>query len=408
MRYIDEHCVEATVRGTRHARWFAKVAACAGIGISLSLVAAGCGEDAKNASTTPPHHNEHRHPGANTTTTFPGSAGGQTTPTTTAGTGTTSTSTPPESPKQAQTPTSSAASPAAGFQGIFDFAGNNSSADATNPSLAGVVLVYYWSQIEPEKGVFDWRAITDDMAPWVAAGKKIILRVSTSGAATWDPPFSASGTPPWVFADGTRSISDNGETLPVYWDPSYLADYQAFVRSFALQFDGNSHIAFIEPGIGMGGETLAETDPSGSGVKAWEADGYTNGHWLTTIETIASFFKASFSKTAMFPLVDMTFFDGNDDDYASLMSFFRAIPNWGLQYDGLTSSQTLSSQWTGRAVALEQRYATRTSHDCLCGDIANGLDNLHGNYLLIYQSDIDDPANATYLRQTAARVALGR
>ena len=245
------------------------------------------------------------------------------------------------------------------------------------------------------------------MAPWVAAGKKVILRISTSGAASWDPPFSASGTPPWVFADGTRSISDNGETLPVYWDPSYLADYQSFVHAFAVQFDGNSHVAFIEPGIGMGGETLAETDPSASGVKAWQADGYTNALWLSTIETIASYFRTAFQRTAIFPLVDMTFFDGNDADYVTLMSFFRAIPNWGLQYDGLTSSQTLSSQWTGRAVALEQRYATRTSHDCLCGDISNGLENLHGNYLLIYQSDIDDPENATYLRQTAAKVTPG-
>ena len=355
--------------------------------------------DRLNSTTTVPI--------ARPSTTSPGAAGGQTATTTTVPTSTPSSPAPPNAPGRAATAASNAANPAAGFQGIFDFAGNNSSADATNPDLAGVVLVYYWSQIEPEKGVFDWSVITDDMAPWIAAGKKVILRISTSGAPSWDPPFSGSGTPPWVFADGTRTISDNGETLPVYWDPAYLADYQSFVRSFALQFDGNAHVAFIEPGIGMGGETLAETNPSAAGVNAWQADGYTNAVWLSTIETIASYFKASFQRTAIFPLVDMTFFDGNEADYATLLSFFRAIPNWGLQYDGLTSSQKLSSQWTGRAVALEQRYATATSHDCLCGDISNGLENLHGNYLLIYQSDVDNPQNATYLQQTAARVAPG-
>jgi hypothetical protein len=41
------------------------------------------------------------------------------------------------------------------------------------------------------------------------------------------------------------------------------------------------------------------------------------------------------------------------------------------------------------------------SGDCLCSDISNGLDNLHGNYLLIYQSDINDPANSAYLNQAA-------
>ncbi len=364
------------VRDTSLTRRLTQIAAWAGAGVTLSLVAAGCGGVSQDAAKAP-HHNKPSHHDATSTTTSTASGGDQTSTTTTVRANTPSNPTPQAS---TNTATSSASNAAAGFQGIFDFAGNNSSADATNPSLAGVVLIYYWSQIEPEKGVFDWSVIADDMAPWVAAGKKVILRISTSGAASWDPPFSASGTPPWVFADGTRSISDNGETLPVYWDPSYLADYQSFVRAFALQFDGNSHVAFIEPGIGMGGETLAETDPSASGVKAWQADGYTNALWLSTIETIASYFRTAFQRTAIFPLVDMTFFDGNDADYATLMSFFRAIPNWGLQYDGLTSSQTLSSQWTGRAVALEQRYATQTSHDCLCGDISNGLENLHGNY----------------------------
>ena len=42
------------------------------------------------------------------------------------------------------------------FRGIYEFAGNNSPTDATDPDLAGVVLNYYWSQIEPREGVFDW------------------------------------------------------------------------------------------------------------------------------------------------------------------------------------------------------------------------------------------------------------
>jgi hypothetical protein len=293
------------------------------------------------------------------------------------------------------------------FRGIYEFAGDNSSADAANPDLSGVVLVYYWSQIEPQKGVFDWTLIEDDMAPWVTAGKKVILRISTSGAAAWDPPYSGAGTPPWVFADGTRSVSDNGETVPVYWDASYLADYATFVENFAQHFDGNLNVAFVEPGIGMGGETLPETNASAAGIAAWQSDGYTDALWLKTVETIASIFADSFQRTAIFPLVDMTFFDGNTADYNDLMAWFRAIPNWGLQYDGLTSSQALNSEWVGRPLALEQRNPTRTSHDCLCADISNGLGRLHGNYLLIYKTDIDDSANAGYLNEAAAAARSG-
>jgi hypothetical protein len=299
-------------------------------------------------------------------------------------------------------PTPTNTIPTSGFRGIYEFAGGNSAADATNPELAGVVLVYYWSQIEPQKGVFAWNLIDDDMAPWIAAGKKVILRISTSGSASWDPPYSANGTPAWVFADGARSVSDSGATLPVYWDPAYLADYQSFVQNLAAQFNGNSNVAFIEPGIGMGGETLPETNASASGIAAWQSDGYTNDLWLTTVEDIASFFETYFTKTPIYPLVDRTFFDGNSTDIDAVMSWFKEKPNWGLQDDGLTSSQTLSSDWSGAPLALEQLDPTRTTGDCLCADISNGLNNLHGDYLLLYQSDIEDPANAASLQQAAA------
>jgi hypothetical protein len=122
------------------------------------------------------------------------------------------------------------------------------------------------------------------------------------------------------------------------------------------------------------------------------------------VKNIASFFATSFVLTAVFQLVDMTFFDGNVANYDALLSWFKGVPGWGLQYDGLTATQQLSSEWSGRPLALEQRYPTRTSHDCLCGDISNGLETLHGNYLLIYQSDIDEPSNAAYLARAAREV----
>ena len=298
--------------------------------------------------------------------------------------------------------TSTEAAGASTFRGIYEFAGNNSATDATNPNLSGVVLNYYWSQIEPQKGVFNWSLINSAMAPWIAAHKKVILRVSTSGASSWDPPYSGNGTPSWVFADGVRSISDNGETIPVYWDQSYLNDYLSFVQGLAQQFDGNPNLAFIEPGVGMGGETLPEFSPSPSGIAAWASDGYTDAQWLSTVETISSFFEASFHTTRSYWMVDRSFFDGNGADFAALMAWFKTVPIWRLQNNGLTATQTLSSKWSGVPLALEQLNSATNSGDCLCADISNGISNLHGNYLLIYRTDIQNPANAAYLAQVAS------
>ena len=283
------------------------------------------------------------------------------------------------------------------FRGIYEFAGNNSSADATDPDLAGVVLTYYWSQIEPEKGVFDWSQIQSDMAPWVAAHKKIILRISTSGAASWDPPYSGSGTPAWVYADGASSVTDNGETIPVYWDQAYLNDYQSFVAAFGAEFDGNPNLAFIEPGLGMGGETLPETGASAAGIAAWDAAGYTDALWLSTVETISSFFETSFQTTRSYWMVDRTFFDGSGTYFNAVVAWFKTVPHWHLQDNGLTPTQTLGTQWSGEPLSLEQLTSAESAGLCLNGYITNALDNLDATFLLIYQTDIDNPANAGYL-----------
>jgi hypothetical protein len=374
------------------------------IGLALSLVAAACGESTPEAAGS--HHRPVKSSVSKVTTT----TGSTSTTSATSTTTTTTVPTPPPKSPPADPPSSTsvpAEKPAPvtsdpNFKGIYEFAGGNSSTDATAPDLAGVVLIYYWSQIEPQKGAFDWNLITNDMAPWVAAGKKVILRISTSGQADWDPPYSGDATPQWVFEDGAQSIVDSGETIPVYWDQAYLTDYSSFVQSFSQEFNGNPSVAFIEAGIGMGGETLPETNGSASSAADWDADGYTDALWLSTVEQIASFYQASFTETPVYPLVDETFFGSDQADLTSLMDWFRSVPNWGLQDDGLTSTVTLGPLWSGRPIALEERDQTQISGDCLCADISNGLLNLLGTYLLLYQSDIDNPANAAYLRQAAA------
>jgi hypothetical protein len=89
------------------------------------------------------------------------------------------------------------------------------------------------------------------------------------------------------------------------------------------------------------------------------------------------------------------------------MSWFRAHPDWGLQDNGLTATQTLGSEWDGPPLAVEERDVTSDTGDCLCTDIAQGVGQLHARYLLLYRSDIDAPANQAYLHQAALDVGAG-
>jgi hypothetical protein len=319
------------------------------------------------------------------------------------GPGGTPTTTPTTSPTTNPQPSST-------FHGVYEYASANSSvdADAADPDLAGVVLDYYWSQIETTKGVYDWSVITNAMAPWVANGKKVILRLATAGQPGWDAPYSGSGTPSWVYTDGARSVSDNtGETVPVYWDSAYLSDLSTFVAAYAAEFDGNPNVALIEAGVGMGGETKPETNLSADGLADWEGVGYTPSTWLATVETISNDYRQDFTRTPVYALLTSTFLQSggvNWTDYQALATWYTTAPAWGLQNDALSATSSLPDPgaWAGASgLVLEQAQSTTVSGDSLAADAANALSQ-HAGYLLIYRSDIDNPANSATLAQLAS------
>ncbi len=323
----------------------------------------------------------------------------------------------PEAPVATSTPGGGTtpvggSTPVSSFHGVYEYAGNNSGADATDPDVAGVNLDYYWSQIEPTKGSFDWSVIDTAMAPWVANGKKVILRVATAGQSAWDPPYSQSGTPSWVYTDGAASVADNGETVPVYWDPTYLADLSSFITAFAAHYDGNPHVALIQAGVGMGGETMPQTNLSAQGLSAWQGAGYSASTWLTTVETISTMYRQAFTHTPVYALLTSSFLGpgGNWPDYQVLAAWYtNASPAWGLQNDALSSSLTLPdpTAWAkASGLVLEQAQPTSRSGDTLAADGYNAL-VLHAGYLLVYRSDIQSPANAAALALLAGASSPG-
>src|SRR5579883_3181256 len=111
-----------------------------------------------------------------------------------------------------------AASQYPNFKGIIEFSGGNTSTDATNASLVGTNLIYYWSQLEPQKGQYQWSVIDNAMKPWTSAGKKVVIRITTAGWAKWSPPYSKQGTPQWVFDEGVPHVTElDGAIYPQYW-----------------------------------------------------------------------------------------------------------------------------------------------------------------------------------------------
>lgn len=293
-----------------------------------------------------------------------------------------------------------------GFQGIYAFNTNNSSALATNPSVAGTELAYYWSQLEPTQGQYNWSLIDNDMQSWVANRKKVTLRVKTAGWTAWQPPFSQKGTPQWVYDLGVPFVTANDKAIkPQYWHPKFLNALSDFVKAFAARYDGNANILAVEIAVGDGGETKPDTTKDSNVLVRWTAIGYTDGEWWWAIQEIIDMYMTAFVKTPVVLMPDASFLAGTKGyDESLVVDYVSKFGIW-LQWNGLTAGASLPGSFgglkKGYPLTLEQLNAAGPNKRKLADDLQTMI-SLGAIAALIFTSDLQDPANAATLAKFAA------
>ena len=299
-----------------------------------------------------------------------------------------------------------------GFRGIFAF--NNmtqTSLFSDNANVAGTTLTYYWSQLEPQAGVYNWALIDNDMKPWIAKGKSVIVRASTAGWKNWQPPFSEQGTPQWVLDQGVKSVKDaDGSVKPQYWNTTFLSNLADFIHAFAQRYDGNTNITCIEMGVGDGGETKVYTEKDAGLLKSWQAIGYTDMVWFDTIQKIVAMYTANFTKTPLALMPDATFIGGSSGyNEQKLIQYIADLKNTNIwiQDNGLIANKALPGSFSvlpkNYPILAEQRNDTATSKDKLADDLKTARNN-GAVAILVFTSDLQNPANQATLAQYAALV----
>ncbi len=127
------------------------------------------------------------------------------------------------------------------------------------PGLSTIYLRLAWGFLEPKEGSYDWSWLDTPAQRWIAKGKRICLRFTTSEG------WLKYATPRWVFDAGARAVSYKpqqndqytGEPSvePDFGDPVYLEKLDRFLAAAAARYDGDPNIEFIDIGtFGMWGE----------------------------------------------------------------------------------------------------------------------------------------------------------
>jgi len=120
------------------------------------------------------------------------------------------------------------------------------------PTVCGADVYIQWKKVDRGPGAnpqYDWSSVDEQIAPWAKAGKVVNLIVWATGYGA-----RAVNTPDYVF-DKVPSVDCPafGHT-PVFWEPGFMENYQAFMSAVVNKYGSNGSIGYIRFGLGAGGE----------------------------------------------------------------------------------------------------------------------------------------------------------
>jgi hypothetical protein len=261
---------------------------------------------------------------------------------------------------------------------------------ANDPDVSGGLIVAEWVDLEPTDGVINFDVIDRAMAPWVAAHKKVAIRVMTDAEGV-------AATPSWVTTNTVAEpAAEHGGTAPVFWDPDFLSAYGQFIVALAAHYDGNPSVAWIQAGLGLDGE--GNIDSSASYLRPlWNPKGFSDTVWNNTVEQILRKYTSAFKKTPVVAVPGQICQNAKPSVcQTTAVNQISSLGVW-LQDDGLKSTTTHADpNWTAHPLIEEQLQTTSYTGDSFNGEV-NAAINAKASYFLGFARDITDPANRSML-----------
>lgn len=179
--------------------------------------------------------------------------------------------------------------------GVFDLVGSGGKIDAdalTNPSVDGISLRQHWGELEPREGVFNFGYLDGEVARAEKAGKQVSIRVPTGG----------DEMPAWVTTavnkagGNTFTFTDSGakHTIPVFWDPTFLAKKNAVMAALGARYGNHPAVKVVVASFAnattadwnVPHNTAVDAGYSTSEVTRWQQAGYTTRKMISAGKSV--------------------------------------------------------------------------------------------------------------------------
>ncbi|MGI2801089.1 beta-galactosidase [Photobacterium damselae] len=138
------------------------------------------------------------------------------------------------------------------------------SAEPSYPETSIVYFRWYWEQLEPQEGQYNFTLINNVLKEAKKHNKKLVFRIMTLAEPEEryysDPIFESKkilGVPCWLKTrlDSTNSAgqdegcSSNSDFIPDYNQPLFQNKISQLMQALGKQYDGNDNILRIDVGI---------------------------------------------------------------------------------------------------------------------------------------------------------------
>ena len=163
--------------------------------------------------------------------------------------------------------------------------------------IVGLDLGDQWQDIETTEGVYDWSSIDSQLAQAEAHGKKVLLGLTSGGLNV--PDWLLANYPDiqtFTFIDTNPHHSTYGQplTIPVFWDPIFLAKKIALIQAAGAHYAAHLSLAVVTCTFANSTTADWSIPDTPQDIANWLAAGYTTELMVNAGETIVDATMAAF------------------------------------------------------------------------------------------------------------------